>query len=222
MVLISDTSTQWLEIPQTVHEQSWQQSQVISIPGNRLQAYLNQVCLQTVLPWLQERSEIEPVISSASSPAVWELVNGSAIALGTTRLVLMPTEAMDKSEFRVPQEWVDLPSWVGDYYLAIEIDTDEQSLTIWGYATHEMLKSQGQYDPGDRTYSLDGADLIQDMTVFWVMQQLVAEPTRSEIPALPTLSAAQAEALIQRVADLAIALPRLEVPLNRGVLCWSR
>lgn len=212
MMLVSDTSTQWLEIPDAVHTQSWQQSQSISIPGNRLQAYFNQVCLQTVLPWLQETSEIEPIVDSRNSLAFWEMVNGSVIVLGTTRLIFIPTEAMDRSELRVPQEWIDIPSWVGDYYLAVEVDADEQCLNIWGYATHQMLKSEGNYDASDRTYYLDGNNLIQDMTVFWVMQQLPGEPTRTEIPALPVFSPAEAETLIQQLGDSAVALPRLEIP----------
>ena len=212
MMLLSDTSTQWLEIPDAVHTQSWQQSQFISIPGNRWQAYLNQVCLQTMLPWLQEKSTVEPTVDSRDSLSFWEMVNGSAIVLGTTRLIVIPTEAMDRSEFRVPQEWIDIPSWMGDYYLAVEVDPDEQCLNIWGYATHQMLKSEGNYDGSDRTYSLDGNRIIQDLTVFWVMQQLSEETTRTEISVLPVLSPAQTETLIQQLGDNAIALPRLEIP----------
>jgi Protein of unknown function (DUF1822) len=212
MMLLSDTSTQWLEIPDAIGTQSWQQSQFISIPGNRLQAYLNQVSLQTVLPWLQEKSEVEPTVDSRDSLSFWEIINGSAIVLGTTRLIVIPTEAMDRSEFRVPQEWIDIPSWVGDYYLAVEVDPDEQCLNIWGYTTHQMLKSEGNYDPCDRTYCLDGDRLIQDLTVFWVMQQLSEEATRSVIEPLPAINSGQPELLLQQLGDSAIALPRLEIP----------
>lgn len=215
MMLVSDTSTQWLEIPDAVRTQSWQQSQSISIPGNRLQAYVNQVCLRTVLPWLQEKSGVEPTIDSTDSLAFWEMVNGSAIVLGTTRLIFIPTEAMDRSEFRVPQEWIDIPSWVGDYYLAVEVDTDDHWLNIWGYTTHQMLKSEGRYDPSDRAYCLDANDLIQDLIVFWVMQQLPGEPTRTRVPTLPDLTSQQAESLMQQLGDAAIALPRLEIPFEQ-------
>ena len=202
-----DTSTQWLEIPATVHEAAWQQGS--SLAGDRFQAYLNQVCLRTVLPWLQEKSGIEPVVSFERLE-LWELVNGCAIDIGNIRLILIPTEAMDKSEFRVPQEWIDLPPWVGDYYLAIEVDTDEQWLNLWGYTTHQTLKSIGEYDEHDRTYSLEGSDVIQDLAVFWVMQQLPAEPTRAEIPSLHTLTADQAESLMQQLTQ-DVSLPRLKV-----------
>lgn len=212
MMLLSDTSTQWLEIPDAISAQSWQQSQFISIPGNRWQAYLNQVCLQTMLPWLQEKSGVEPTVDSRDSLAFWEIVNGSAIVLGTTRLIVIPTEAMDRNEFRVPQEWIDIPSWAGDYYLAVEVDPDEKCLNIWGYATHQMLESEGNYDASDRAYCLDGNDLIQDLVVFWVMQQLPGEPTQALIEPLPALNSGQAERLLQQLGNNAIALPRLEIP----------
>ncbi|HBB35989.1 MAG TPA: hypothetical protein DDZ80_21590 [Cyanobacteria bacterium UBA8803] len=224
-MLVFDTSTPWLEIPDTVQTKSWSQSQSILIPGNRWQAYLNQVCLQTVLPWLQEKSTVEPTVDSRNSLSFWEMVNGSAIILGTTRLIFIPSEAMDRSEFRVPQEWIDIPSWVGDYYLAVEVDPDDRCLNIWGYTTHQALKSEGSYDPSDRTYCLDGNDLIQDLTVFWVMQQLPGEATRAIVPPLPALSAEQAERWLQQLEDVAIALPRLEIPFAPwGALleqdCW--
>lgn len=212
MMLVTDTSTQWLEIPNAVNRQSWQQSQTISIPGNRLQAYLNQVCLETVVPWLEEKSGIAPITDSKNSLSFWEMVNGSAIVLGTTRLIFIPTESMDRNEFRVPQEWIDIPNFVGDYYLAVEVDPDEQCLNVWGYTTHQMLKSEGFYDPIDRTYSLDGNQIIQDLTAFWVMQQLSGEETRTVISPLPALTSRQAEPLIQQLGDNAIVLPRLEIP----------
>jgi hypothetical protein len=122
---------------------------------------------------------------------------------------------MDRSEFRVPQEWIDIPSWVGDYYLAVEVDTDDHWLNIWGYTTHQMLKSEARYDPRDRAYCLDANDLIQDLIVFWVMQQLPGEPTRTTVPALPDLTSGQAERLMQQLGDAAIALPRLEIPFEQ-------
>ncbi|OKH33955.1 hypothetical protein NIES2119_21945 [[Phormidium ambiguum] IAM M-71] len=212
MMLVTDTSTQWLEISDTVNRQSWQQSQTISIPGNRFQAYLNQVCLETILPWLQEKSGIAPTIDSKNSLSFWEMVNGSAIVLGTTRLIFIPTESMDRNEFRVPQEWIDIPNFIGDYYFAVEVDSDEQCLHIWGYSTHEMLKSEGFYDETDRTYSLNGNQIIQDLTAFWVMQQLSGEETRTAISPLPALTSRQAEFLLQQLGDNLIALPRLEIP----------
>ncbi len=182
-MLLSDSSTQCLEITQKIQTESWQQSQSISTAGHRWQAYLNRVCVQTILPWLQEKAGIEPIITSPHDPGFWEFMNGSAIALGHTRLIVVPTEAMDRSEFRVPQEWVDIPNWVGDYYLAVEVDTDEQQICLWGYATHQQLKSHGHYDASDRTYCLDGSESFQDMTAFgWSINWLQNKPGQRFCP----------------------------------------
>jgi hypothetical protein len=215
MMLTFDTSTPWLEIPEAVHTEAWQQSQTVSMPGSHWQAYLNQICLKTILPWLQEKFDRPPIVSSPEMPEFWELVNGSAVILGDTRLIIIPTEAMDKSEMRVPQEWIDIPGWVGDYYLAVEVDTDEQVLQVWGYSTHEQIKSQGNYDAIDRTYSLDGSEFIQDLAVFWVMQQFPAEPTRAEVSVLPNLSTTEAETLIQQLGRSDLVLPRLQIPFQQ-------
>ncbi|MBW4526730.1 MAG: DUF1822 family protein [Phormidium tanganyikae FI6-MK23] len=233
MMLAFETSTQILEIPETIQQEAWQQSRTVSPLGHRWQAYLNHVCLQTVLLWLREKTGREPLIHLGSHAAFWEMVNGSAVTLGddspnvgsaSQRIVLIPIETCDRTEFHVPQEWVDIPDWVGDYYLAIEVDADEQLLYVWGYTTHQTLKSQGRYDADDRSYSLTSTDLIQDMTVFWTMQQLEPEPTRALVTPLPELSAAQAENLIQRLGSPVI--PRLEVPFERwGALLqqdWQR
>ncbi|MBD3885418.1 DUF1822 family protein [Phormidium tenue FACHB-886] len=211
MTLLLDLSAQWLEITQEIHTESWQQSQTLQ--GNRWQAYLNQVCLQTVLDWLQEKygSEVR-VGDPAGVPPLWEIVNGSVLVLGEIRLVLVPTEAIDHLEFRVPQEWIDIPSWVGDYYLAIEVDTDERSLNLWGYTTHQALKTTASYDPIDRTYCLEGSQLFADLNGLWVLYQLATEPTRAPISSLPPLTAAQAERLIEQLAPPTLILPRLELP----------
>jgi len=212
-MLTFETSSQWLEIPDTIHTESWQQSQ--TVVGDRWQAYLNQVCLRTILPWLQEKFDTDPEVASPTTPQFWEFVNGSAVMLGDTRLILVPSEAMDHSELRVPQEWIDIPAWIGDYYLAVEVDPDEQRLQIWGYTTHAQIKSHGNYDPSDRTYQVTDADLIADLAVFWVMQQLSTEPTRVAISDLPDISPTMATACIQQIANPNILLPRLHLPFHQ-------
>ncbi|NJN90031.1 MAG: DUF1822 family protein [Leptolyngbyaceae cyanobacterium SL_5_14] len=54
MTLLFDSSTHWFEIPDEVHSAAWPR-QTAPIPGNQWQAYLNQICLETVLPWLREK-----------------------------------------------------------------------------------------------------------------------------------------------------------------------
>jgi len=101
----------------------------------------------------------------------------------------------------VPQEWVDIPELAADYYLAVQVNPDSGG-SGFGDTTHLQLKSDGNYDPSDRTYCLDEDDLIDDLNILWVARQLCPqEPTKSAITALPTLPQEQANNLLQRFPD---------------------
>ncbi|MBR8838805.1 MAG: DUF1822 family protein [Stigonema ocellatum SAG 48.90 = DSM 106950] len=200
-----------------MQSQVWQQNEGFSNPASRYQAYLNKLCLLAVLQWLQEEMapQAKPWPSSALLPSFWELVNGSTITLDGTRFVLVPSQAMDMSELRVAQEWVDIPGWVGDYYLAVQVEPDEGYVRVWGYCTHEKLKSRGSYNGGDRTYSLDATDIISDMSVLAVARQLCPEePTRTTVASLPSLTPEHAQNLISRLGSSQIMTPRLEIPFQ--------
>ncbi|AFY44904.1 DUF1822 family protein [Nostoc sp. PCC 7107] len=194
-----------------------QRSQAFSHPSSAYQAYLNELCLNAVLPWLQEdftpQAKVWPTTTALSS--FWELVNGTAITVDATRFILVPSESIDLSELRVPQEWVDLPSWLGDYYLAVQVEPDAGYIRVWGYCTHAQLKHKGNYDAGDRTYSLDATEIITDMSVLAVAREFcTAEPTRSNVTAIPTLAQAQAQNLIDRLANAEVITPRLAIPFQ--------
>ncbi len=207
-----DPTQLWLELPTT---QTQSQPQ-FSTPSSRWNAYLNQICLDAVLPWLREEYAPQALVwpNATALPSFWELVNGTAIVMGTTRLVLIPSETIDLS-LRVPQEWVNIPGWAVDYYLAVQVNLDQGWLRIWGYTTHQQLQASGSYDPSDRTYCLEEEGLILDLNVLWVARQLCPEePTRGAIAPLPALPLAAAENLLQRLGTPAISTPRLAVPFE--------
>ncbi|KAM3092465.1 DUF1822 family protein [Phormidesmis sp. 146-12] len=212
MTLLSTPEPLLLDILPDIHTRVWQQSRSLPVPRDRWAVYLNLVCFQSTFQWLKEKYQHQAIknLQSTCFPNIYALVNGSAIAFNNSRLILIPTEAIDHHEFRVPQEWIDIPSWAGDYYLAVEVDTDKQQLQIWGYTTHQILKSRGQYDADDRTYSLASKDLQQSLSVLGVMLQVATEPTRAEIDLLPKLLSTQSINLIQRLKST--ALPRLAIP----------
>lgn len=208
MIAFAEPTEWWLEIPRSVREEAWQQSQLYATPGSRRAAFINHTCLSVLLPWLQAEYALE----ATAIPAFWEVVNGTAIMLGERRLVLVPTEAID-SNLEIPQEWVDIPSWVSDYYLAVQVQLDESWMRVWGYTTHQELKANGSYDPSDRTYCLDARNLTRDLHAFRIVCQFcLEEQTKTEIAPLPELSVAQAENLIQRLGSSSVIFPRLAVP----------
>lgn len=160
-----------------LQEQAWTCSRSHSTQWSQWNGYINRVCLQTVLPWLKTEINSQATLLFQD----WEHINGGAITLGQKRLILVPDLAIDRSEIRVPQFWVDDANHAGDYYFAIQVDPDDAWIQIWGYTTHRQLKAIDEYDPRDRCYSLAMESLILDINVFSVVQLLCPdEPTRFE------------------------------------------
>ncbi|KAB8332903.1 DUF1822 family protein [Scytonema tolypothrichoides VB-61278] len=207
---------EWLlEISPTIQAQSWQQSQVYNTPSSRWCAYINQICLHAFLDWISTEDFPKASVwySFPGTPAFWEFVNGTAILLEARRVVLIPSEAIDDSELEVPQEWVDIPSWAADYYLAVQVKPDGEWVRIWGYTTHKELKSLAHYDSVDRTYCIDARHLTKDLNAFSLSYQFCGEEQmKAAIAPVPQLSTQQAENLVQRLGNSSVTFSRLEVP----------
>jgi len=199
-----------LKISDNEQNLAWEESQCLPTPSARFQAYINRLAMFTVVPWIEETLSIKTTQQSC-----WELVNGTAITLEQTRLILIPTDAIDTTEIRIPQEWIDIPSWVADYYLAVQVNTEDGVVRIWGYTTHLQVKQQGNYHPGDRTYSLDAQFLTRDINLLWITHQLCpTATTKSVVTPLPHLPLAQAHNLLTRLGNPTLAFPRRAVPFS--------
>ncbi|OYE02019.1 DUF1822 family protein [Nostoc sp. 'Peltigera membranacea cyanobiont' 232] len=207
---------EWLlEISPTIQAQSWQQSQVYATSSSRWCAYINQICLHAFLDWISTEDFPQASVwySFPGIPAFWEFVNGTAILLEGRRIVLIPSEAIDDSELEVSQEWVDIPSWAADYYLAVQVKPDGEWIRIWGYTTHKELKSLAHYDSVDRTYCIDARHLTKDLTAFSLSYQFCkGEEMKAAVALLPQLSTEQAENLVQRLGNASFRFSRLAVP----------
>ncbi len=211
---LAESTEWWFEIPPDLQEQYWRQSQAHTTDSRCWNAYLNQLCLSLILDWIrtEEAPEATSWLIPEAASAVWEFVNGSAIQIANQRLVLIPTEVIE-DDLEIPQEWVDIPSWAGDYYLGVEVSLDAESLRVWGYATHLELKTLGSYDPDDRFYFLDAQQVSTDLTTFSVIRQrCINEQTRAAIAPVQTILESQADNLIERLSKPLVTFPRLEIP----------
>jgi hypothetical protein len=208
-----------IEFDSKDREKAWQQTQNqgYSNASARWNAYLNRLCLNLFLSYLEteidQQGKFAILPSLDSLPSIWESVNGGAIQLGQTRLVLIPSEQSYSSEFRVPREWLEIPHWAGNYYLAVEVNLEENYLQIWGYTTHEQLQ-RGTCDRADETYSIDAEDLIEDLNVMWVSQELFPSQ-QPQVKSLPSLTAVEATNLIEQLQQTTPYSPRLEVPFRQ-------
>lgn len=217
----ADATELILEIPQEVRDSTHFTNGFFSNPTSYYRAYINKLCLAAVLPWIREDLNLQakPYPNTNALSSFWELLDGTAVNLSDgTKLILLPTEEIDSDEIRVPQEWVDIPSLVGDYYLGIQVEPEINCVRIWGYCTHAQLKSDGDYDPNNRTYALDTTKITHDISALGVAIEFCSqEDTRGVISPVSTIPVEQARNLINRLGDPQIIEPRLEIPFS----IWS-
>lgn len=205
-----------LDLSPQESQAAWDYGCQFSSDVGRWNAYLNGICLNPILSWLQEESGIEPQVFPNPTEAInlWESINGTAISLEQTRIVIIPSEAIDTEEFCVSQEWVDIPNWTANYYLAVQVSPDDGYLRVWGYATHQQLKESGIYDEFERVYSLERADVIEDLNVMWVARQLCPDE-KVEVESLPSLSQNQAETILAQISQYPLDSLRLNLPFTQ-------
>ncbi len=199
----------WLEFSESAQEIALPVTQDYSYEAARHRAFLNRLALAVLLPEFSAASETS--VQLASSENLWEFVTGFAVNLGKSRLVIIPSETIDTDEFSVPQEWVDIPELAADYYLAVQVNLEDGWLRVWGFTTHRKLKTEGRYDGGDRTYSLDVEGLFENLNTLWVSQQL-CPAEKADIQPLPTLSHNQIERFIGDLGKPSLYSPRLKMP----------
>ncbi len=170
-----------------------------SNPTSRCQAHLNDLCWQTFIPWFEEDSDRSNLIQTETSLLdLWQFVNGSVINLGQTKIALIPSETTDIEEFDIPQEWVDIPQWQADYYIAIQVNldlSDEAWMRVRGYVSYQQLKDRGVYEPSDRSYYISQEYLESDITEILLSPQPVAQ-TKQELVTTTELSLATADRLL--------------------------
>ncbi|MCA1994020.1 MAG: DUF1822 family protein [Coleofasciculus sp. S288] len=217
----------WLELSEKEREYAWKKTadQPYSNAAARWIAFVNCLCSNAFLTWLKEDPDLQEMPQvwhrEADLPSFWDVVNGTGLILGETRLVIIPSEKSNLQEFQIPQEWVDIPNWAANYYLAVQLNLEEHWLRVWGYATHQQVQEEGQYDPLDRNYSLDREDLIQDLNVMWVARELCS-PKQPQVKPLPILPPAEAEKLLKQLGQQTAYSPRLTVTFEQwGALLAS-
>jgi len=199
-------------------EQVWQELPKYSNDAARSNAFLNCLCLNTMMKYLTD--DETPEIATQISPnletlnQIWEVVNGSAISMGESRIILIPTEEIDTETFAVPQEWVDLPSWVGDYYLAALVELEKYRIRIWGYTSYQNLKNEANYDEFDRIYSLGQEFMTEDLNVMWVAREVCPVP-KPEVAAVGSLSGDEATTLVRELGRSPGYYARLQVEFEK-------
>ncbi|MBZ8180950.1 DUF1822 family protein [Oscillatoria salina] len=210
---INQSEKIFLTVTDKTIDTAWLEHSFYSNNAALWNGYCNRLCLDTIISWFQELGEqVKSWLPEVNLPTCWELVTGSAIQWGETKIVLIPFETDDFSTFCIPQEWIDIPGWEADYYLAVQLnleaDEEDSWMQILGYTTHRELKKKAVYNPSLRYYSLAKEELIEDLTMLFVARKIVASRKLS-VAELPSLN--QVESLLDRLSEPEVEIPRLQV-----------
>lgn len=208
----------WLELSDRDLDQAKSASQGYSNETGRNYAYLNSLCLNRFLNWLQKNLDLEVYQGVFPNdqllPKLWEFVSGCGINWGNKWLVLIPTDAIDIADFAVPQEWVDIPSLAADYYLPIRVDLEERYLHIWGFVSRKTLKNKADYDPIYRLYYLERDWVVPNLEIMELASNLCLDE-KGKVMALPKLSETEAESLIKELSKPSPYSPRLKATVEK-------
>jgi hypothetical protein len=208
----------WLELSESDLEEAKFASQGYSNETGRNSAYLNFLCLNCFLNWLQKNLNLE--VSPSAFPnhqllqKLWEFVSGFGINWGRKRLVLIPSDAIDMADFAVPQEWVDIPSLAADYYLPIRVDLEERYLHVWGFVSRKTLKAKADYDPIYRVYYLERDWLVPNLEIMELASNFCLDEKGDVMP-LPKLSETEAKNLIEELSKPSPYSPRLKASFEK-------
>ncbi|MBE9029591.1 DUF1822 family protein [filamentous cyanobacterium LEGE 11480] len=205
---------QWLlEIPDGLHQSARQTPQSGNYAAADWNYYLTEVTHQALLTWFQDVDaaatirEVDPALFAQLN----QWIPGSVIDWCGKRCVILPNATLDDSELLIPQEWIDIPEWQGDYFLATQVDWDDRTIKVWGYTTHERIKQQAAYIPSERMYQLDAVHLIQDLNALAIARQLCPdEVTQVAVDPIHPLSASATAQWLEQLSNS--PNPRLAVP----------
>lgn len=187
-----------------------------STPSAAWRAYYHHIAIATLITWLQaHRPEpITPWLPPEEQRAFWEGVGGAALQWGEVRIALFATETEDLETWEIPQEWVDLPAFVADYYLAVELhieaDPADSWLAVVGYATHGMVRESHRTE--EHCYALPRQALVDDLYLLFLSQRLFGRRW-SRVSAVPQFLPPVRESLL--ATCVAAGEPRLALPFEQ-------
>ena len=210
---IIDSEQIWLSFSPEYQKHLLSSVKDYSYEAARWNAYLNSLCLNAFIYWIKEYLDLPEEIlllpSEKECYQLWEFLNGTAIKLGESRIILIPTEDSVVEEFCIQQEWVDIPGWEANYYVLIQVNPEQNWLRVLGYSSRNTIKEKGEYDEITRTYSLMRNHLTIDLNVMWMEAKIFPEKKISNLK-LPKISQQQAQKLIGKLDNPLWCSPRLD------------
>ncbi|MBD2215049.1 DUF1822 family protein [Nostoc linckia FACHB-104] len=202
----------WLKISEQDIEEAEANTRYYANQTGFNYALVNYICVKLLTNWFKEYQGIEPnhqVFSSEKNLSrIWQFINGLVVNINDKRLILIPSTATDLEGFEVEQEWVDVPSFAGNFYLPVQVDLEKKYLHIWGFISRQNLKEAAYYDEFEKLYIVESSHVIDDLETIGIALELCEE--KGNFKPLPTLTQSEATKLIETYSNPSPYSPRLK------------
>ena len=181
----------------------------------RHNALINRLTVNAIKPWLEDDTgEKVKIWEENTLHTFWEIVNGTALEINRKRIILIPSDNLDTEEYIVPTEWIKIPNWIGDYYLAIQVNLEDMWLRVWGCTTHKHICQIGEYDARWQNYCLAGEELVSDINVMLEARKFNAE-NKLAVDPLPVLDSAEINKMMSDLAQPSSFSPRHKIDFDK-------
>lgn len=192
---------------------AWERAKARGPAAYQQLIYLNSLIEQVITPYIQssyQGAETEQDLSQLPDLGI----NGVSFSLGTGRLVILPSDDLDRDELTVPQEWIN-SSLRADILIAAHVDLEERLILLWGYTTHRQVRLKGEKRFHNRTYGMNESELTPRLSALWL--QLKFHPDsllQQEAVTVPQVSLTldHLTNLIEDSRSGQISDPRLSIP----------
>ncbi|BAQ59966.1 hypothetical protein GM3708_372 [Geminocystis sp. NIES-3708] len=182
----------WLKFTPEDLAKATAMSKECSPNGSQYQGLLNAISSICLLQWLNitypNINNFQWEFDHFNLLSIWEFVNGTSFMINnnSSRLILLPQESQDLTEFNIPQEWVDIPRFCGDYFLPVHVDLDNNWLRFWGFSSHEKIKKYASYNDNFAEYSLSEYFVERDLSLLFIFEKyaLSSQPKCEPLPIL--------------------------------------
>lgn len=176
---------------------------------------INSLCCNAVQSWLQDSitTEDEQIIApeACSLQALWSVVTGVPLTVGSLQVVAIAEEAIDTASLTIPREWIDIPQWQPDYFIATQIDLDRQYILLWGYASLATAKQKGTLRTTHQYYLLERDDISLDMPSLGTIG-IRPKPATDASTAPQAVGSETKLRLLNTLSEPSPFAPRLDIP----------
>ena len=136
----TDTTNLRLLVPESIwlEPEQMEQARVISHQArgetHQWQAYLNALALLGVEQWLHERLPEQSIHREVS-----EIATAPVLQVGEFKLCLLVTEHVLDELIPAPQTAIDEPKQASHFYVALEVNEEQEEVTIRGFLRYDQL-----------------------------------------------------------------------------------